>query len=91
MSEYIGKGKTREGKFGKYVALWQPIDSLKEAIRVAEANGQTAVRSDLTRMKEPDKNGNEFTIKRNDWVPTANSNRVAPKSQVDDSTDDLPF
>lgn len=78
--KYVGNGKAIEGKFGTFFNLSLNINDLNKI----EANENGYIKITMSKLKEPDKNGNTHTVYENDYKPVANSNEVA-------NDKDLPF
>ena len=71
--KYVGNGKAIEGKFGTFFNLSLNIYDLNKI----EANEKGYIKITMSKLKEPDKNGNTHTVYENDYKPVTNSNEVA--------------
>lgn len=63
--KYVGNGKAIEGKFGTFFNLSLNINDLNKI----EANEKGYIKITMSKLKEPDKNGNTHTVYENDYKP----------------------
>ena len=77
--KYVGNGKAIEGKFGTFFNLSLNINDLNKI----EANEKGYIKITMSKLKEPDKNGNTHTVYENDYKPVQKE-EIANES-------DLPF
>jgi len=88
MTNYIGKAKVAEGKFGNYLTAnivltdIAPENIIEFETKAGEA--KKAINLNITKMKEADAYGNEYTI--TSWKP---EKKKEEESQTE--VDDLPF
>ena len=86
---YVGKAKVAEGKFGNYLTANIVLTdiALENIIEFKTKAGEKkkAINVNITKMKEPDSYGNEYTI--TSWKPEA---KEEPEV-VEVEDDDLPF
>ena len=71
--KYVGNGKAIEGKFGTFFNLSLNINDLNKI----EPNEKGYIKITMSKLKEPDKNGNTHTVYENEYKPVANVNEVA--------------
>lgn len=71
-TKYCGKGKHRSGKWGEEFAISISPNDLE--VLNSNKNDGGWVNVKMTPLKEPDKRGNTWTLKIDDWKPNATSN-----------------
>jgi len=89
MTNYCGKAKVAKGNYGNYLTANIVLTDIAPehivAFKTKDGEDKKAINLNITKMKEPDAYGNEYTI--TSWKPEAKKE----EPETVEETDDLPF
>ena len=77
-TKYCGKAIIRNTKFGEIFAITLSPNDIKIINENKKDNGWCNL--EMLEMKQPDKNGNTFTIRINEWKPNGSNGTPPPRS-----------